>query len=77
MPPDPLLALIAETLLIDTDRLHEDSGVGVTENWDSLRNMMVMAEVERVFRIKIAFRDYLEKGTVRDLRALIGKSRPA
>jgi acyl carrier protein len=76
MPHDPLRALIAETLLIDVNQVDEDSGVDRTENWDSLRNMMIMAEVERVFAIKIAFRDYIEVGTVKGIRALIEKSRP-
>ncbi len=77
MQHDALKTVIAETLLIDADRLDEDSGVGKTENWDSLRNMMVMAEVERVFGIKIAFKDYLDVATVNGIRALIAKSKKA
>ena len=77
MPHDPLRSLIAETLLIDIAEVHEDSGVNRTENWDSLRNMMIMAEVERVFAVKIAFRNYLDVATVREIRALIETSRPA
>jgi acyl carrier protein len=38
---------------------------------------MIMAEVERVFGIKIAFRDYIDVATVQAIRALIEKSRPA
>jgi acyl carrier protein len=77
MQHDLLRQTIAETLLIDVAQVNEDSGVDRTENWDSLRNMMVMMEVERVFGIKIAFRNYLDVATVRDIRALIAKSRPA
>ena len=75
MPPDALRSLIAETLLIDVARIDEESGVDRTENWDSLRNMMIMMEVERVFGIKIAFRSYLDVATVRDIRALIAGSK--
>jgi len=73
MPDDTLRTLIAETLLIDADRISEESGVDRTENWDSLRNMMVMMEVERVYAIKIPFRSYIDVATVRDIRALIEK----
>jgi acyl carrier protein len=75
MQHDDLITVIAETLLIDPAQLDERSGVGRTENWDSMRNMMVMAEVERVFAIKIAFKDYLDVATVAGIRALIARSR--
>jgi acyl carrier protein len=74
MPDDPLLSLIAETLMVDPGQVNEDSRVNQTENWDSLRNMMIMMEVERVFEIKISFRNYLDVGTVKDIRALIAKT---
>jgi acyl carrier protein len=75
MPPDPLLALIAETLLLQPDQVDETAGAGRTENWDSLRNMMIMMEVERAFGIKIAFKDYIDAATVQGIRALIAKSK--
>jgi acyl carrier protein len=75
MQHDPLKSAIADALLIDVGLLDENSGVGRTENWDSLRNMMVMAEVERVFGIKIAFKDYLDVATVGSIRALVERLR--
>jgi acyl carrier protein len=74
MPDDALVTLIADVLLIDSNQINDESGIGVTENWDSLRNMMVMAEVERVFAIKIPFKAYTSVATVKDIRALIAKA---
>ena len=76
MQDDPLHVLVADVLVTDPGLIDEDSGVGRTENWDSLRNLMVMAEVERVYAIKIPFKAYTEATTVRSIRALITPARP-
>jgi acyl carrier protein len=69
MPDDALLALIAEVLTLD--RVDEDAALGVTENWDSMRNMMIMVEIERVFAVKLPFTAYTEATSVRAIRALL------
>ena len=63
-----LKSIIAEVLQIDPARLDEESGMNVTENWDSLNQFMITVAVERDFGVRLVFSDMEEARTVRIIR---------
>ncbi len=69
--PLSLKAVIAGVLEIDSARLDENSGINVTENWDSLNPCMIMAAVERDFDARLAFRDMEDVSSVGAIRTFL------
>lgn len=51
MPPD-LYTLIADTLGLPPGSVNRDSSAGNTKNWDSLRQMVIMSEIESAYGIE-------------------------
>ncbi len=47
----PLFDVIAETLRVSTNELTLDSGIDKTRNWDSLKHMEVLLNIEARFEI--------------------------
>jgi acyl carrier protein len=68
-----LKATIAEVLEIDPGLLDDESGINVTENWDSLNQYMIMSAVERDFDAKLAFEDMEKVSTLKAIRELLEK----
>jgi acyl carrier protein len=68
-----LKAIIADVLEIDAARLDENSGVNVTENWDSLNQYMIMSAVEREFDAHLGFSDMEDVATLRAIREFLQK----
>lgn len=71
MEPDRLIALVAAALEIDPAFVTEESGMNQTENWDSLKNFLIMADIERAFDVKLDFDTYEQVTTVGAIRALL------
>ena len=55
MTQDKLIAIIAQILELPPEQVHETSGVNETENWDSLKNMMIMMEIENRYGLRFDF----------------------
>jgi|BEDMetMinimDraft_2_1075160.scaffolds.fasta_scaffold01680_5 acyl carrier protein len=51
MPPD-LYTLISETLNLPAGSVNRDSTAENTRNWDSLRQMVLMSEIETAFGVE-------------------------
>jgi fatty-acyl-CoA synthase len=73
-PTPPLLPLLAKTLNVDPARVDEASGLDLTENWDSLKQVEVVATIEEAFDIRASFDETMDASTVTAIRsALAGR----
>jgi acyl carrier protein len=71
MADDTLLALIAGTLGIDPAEVTDDSDMANTTKWDSLRQIMLMTELETHFGFELTDQEMLETTSVAKIRALL------
>jgi acyl carrier protein len=72
MPPDPLLTLIAGTLGIQPGEVSEASDATNTRKWDSLRQVMLMTELETTYGIELSDKELIETTSVAKIRAVLG-----
>jgi acyl carrier protein len=72
MADDALLTLIAGTLGIHAVEVTEGSDISNTRKWDSLRQIMLMTELETRFGFELSGREMLETTSVAKIRALLG-----
>jgi acyl carrier protein len=71
MADDALLTLIAGTLGIDPVEVTEGSDSSNTRKWDSLRQLMLMTELETHFGFELGDREMQEATSVAQIRALL------
>jgi acyl carrier protein len=71
MADDTLLTLIAGTLGINPAEVTEDSDMSNTRKWDSLRQIMLMTELETHFGCELTDQEMLETTSVAKIRALL------
>jgi acyl carrier protein len=71
MAKDTLLTLIAGTLGIDPAEVTEGSEMSNTRKWDSLRQIMLMTELETHFGLELSDQQMLETTSVAKIRALL------
>jgi acyl carrier protein len=71
MADDSLLHLIAGTLGIDPAEVTEDSDISNTRKWDSLRQIMLMTELETHYGCQLTDQQMLETTSVAKIRALL------
>jgi acyl carrier protein len=71
MAEDALLTLIAGTLGIDPAEVTEGSDMSNTRKWDSLRQIMLMTELETHFGFELSDQQMLETTSVAKIRALL------
>ncbi len=71
MLDNALLTLIAGTLGIDPAEVTEDSDMSNTRKWDSLRQIMLMIELETQYGVELSDQQMLETTSVAKIRALL------
>ena len=71
MADDALLALIGGALGIEPSQLSEESDMGNTRKWDSLRQIMLMTELESHYGLALSDQEMLETTSVAKIRALL------
>jgi acyl carrier protein len=71
MADDTLLTLIAGTLGIDPAEVTKSSDMSNTRKWDSLRQIMLMTELETHFGIELVDEQILETTSVAKIRTLL------
>ena len=71
MVDNTLLTLIAQTLGIDRSQVTEASEMSNTPKWDSLRQIMLMTELETHYGIELTDREMLESVSVGQIRAVL------
>jgi acyl carrier protein len=71
MADDTLLTLIAGTLGIDPAEVTEGSDMSNTRKWDSLRQIMLMTELETHYGFELSDEQMLETTSVAKIRTLL------
>jgi acyl carrier protein len=71
MANDPLLTLIAGTLGISPSEVTEESDNTNTRKWDSLRQVMLMTELETTFGIELTDQELVDTTSVAKIRAAL------
>ena len=71
MATDPLLVLIAGTLGINQAEVSDASDAGNTRKWDSLRQVMLMTELETSHGIELSDEEMTEATSVAKIRAVL------
>jgi acyl carrier protein len=71
MTEDTLPGLIARTLGIDQSLLNEASDMSNTPKWDSLRQIMLMTELETHYGIELTDQEMLETVSVSQIRTVL------
>jgi acyl carrier protein len=71
MTEDALMDLIARTLGIDRGEVSEASDMSNTRKWDSLRQIMLMTELETQYGIGLTDREMLETISVAQIRSVL------
>jgi acyl carrier protein len=71
MAEDTLLTLIAGTLGINPAEVTEASDMSNTRKWDSLRQIMLMTELETQFAFELSDQQMLATTSVAKIRALL------
>lgn len=64
-------ALIASVLKISVEEISLDTEIGELDEWDSLHNMEIIAELEKEFNIKITSDMFIDLENVSDIISLI------
>jgi acyl carrier protein len=72
---DALLTLIAGTLGINPSEVTDASDMSNTRKWDSLRQIMLMTELETQFGIELSDQEMLDTTSVAKIRALLAAKR--
>jgi acyl carrier protein len=73
MTEDALLDLIARTLGIGRAEVTDASDMSNTTKWDSLRQIMLMTELETQYGIELSDHEMLESISVGQIRALLAR----
>ena len=71
MTAPSLRAIVADILEITPDQLNETSGMNVTENWDSLKQFLIMSAIEQDLNASFAISDMERVGSVAEIRTLL------
>ena len=71
MPDTALLTLIAGTLGIPPAEVTEASDMTNTRKWDSLRQVMLMTELETSYGIELSDEEMTEATSVAKIRAVL------
>ncbi len=71
MDSSAFYALIAETLGIDARALNEESNMENTENWDSLRQVVLLMEFGRVLDMEFTPEEMMEASSVAKIKSLL------
>lgn len=71
MAHDPLLTLIAGTLGIDPSEVTGEFDSTNTRKWDSLRQVMLMTELETTYDIELTDQELIDTTSVVKIRAVL------
>jgi acyl carrier protein len=63
-----VLTVVSQQLQVPTRALSDRSGLGVTEDWDSLRHLLIVTALEEDFGVRFGRTDLL---AVSDVAALV------
>ena len=62
-----LAPVIAKVLQVDESRITEDASPAMIETWDSFNGLILVSELETVFKVKFTFQEVNAVKTVKDI----------
>ncbi len=68
---DKVIALIAQVLNVPISEIELDTEIGELPEWDSLRNVEIIAQLEQEFRVKITSDMIMDLEDVSDIVSLM------
>jgi len=68
---EKVIALIARVLNVSTSEVKLDTEIGELDEWDSLHNVAILAELEKEFDVKITPDMVMDLEDVSDIVSLI------
>ena len=68
---DKIISIIASVLQVPTEDVTVDTEIGELDEWDSLRNVTIFAELQRQFGIKITQDMLVDLENVADIIDLV------
>lgn len=68
---EKIIALIARVLNVPTNEFEMDTEIGDLDEWDSLHNVEIIAQLEKEFNVKITSDMIMDLEDVSDIVALI------
>lgn len=68
---EKILNIIATVLKISVEEISTDTEIGEPDEWDSLHNMQIFAEIEQAFNIKIPAESVIDLEDVSDIIKLV------
>jgi acyl carrier protein len=71
MTQDDLFPLLANVLGVDPGLLSDKAKMGDTEKWDSIRQIMIMSELERRYSFKLSSKEMVQAVSVQGIRKLL------
>lgn len=66
-----LIEVVARTLSVDPLAIGEESTSANTRNWDSLRQVILMTELERIYGIEFEFDQINEATSIAQIREFL------
>lgn len=68
---DKIIELIARVLNVPKDDVTQETEIGELDEWDSLRNVQIIAQLEKEFEVKITPDMIMDLEDVSDIVGLI------
>jgi len=65
--------IIARILKIKTSKIDDRLSPESVKNWDSFRGLLLITEIEKVFRIKFSMEEILSIKNIGDIRNILRK----
>jgi len=71
---DELLNIVSFVLNVPVNELSDSSGINDFENWDSMRHLVIISEIESHYNIYFKTEELFLLKTIQELRAAIHRS---
>ena len=68
-----IYSLIANILNIPLDKISLNTGIDNQSDWDSLNHILIMNEIEKVFRISLSPNDIINMTNVESISIILKK----
>jgi acyl carrier protein len=68
---EKVIGLISRVLEVSPDKLDEDTAIGDIIEWDSLRHLVIVTEIEKEFKIMFEPEEIMELEDVSDFVGII------
>ncbi|TSC69087.1 MAG: hypothetical protein G01um101466_201 [Parcubacteria group bacterium Gr01-1014_66] len=67
------MKIFADTLGVDSQTLHPLTAFNSHENWDSLKQLEIVNELEKAFHINLSTDDMIEMETIKKTEGIVAR----